>query len=125
MARRSDANSVATTATGRSHHAATPASVRTAVRPMATTTAAAIRQSSPTMKSYQKRRNAMTYFMRAPRAGCAGPAPRPATRPRQEAQDDEQGRFVAGPGDAHALCGPECPERRQQQTDGELQRVLG
>jgi hypothetical protein len=71
VARHSDANSVATTTTGINHQADSPADESAAVSVIPAPTPTATRQSSPTMKSYQKHANARSRVM---------PVPRPARR---------------------------------------------
>jgi hypothetical protein len=57
QARHTEAKRMRTTAGGSSHHASTPRRVNIAVSARAATTPAATLQSSPTMNSYQNRKN--------------------------------------------------------------------
>ena len=93
--------------------------------PIASTTAAAARQSSPTTKSHQKWPKALD----APHASASLPLRRSIDDGCEREQDHEREHarergVVAGPVRARAFRRPEDPERRQHHADRELQRVL-
>ena len=96
---------------GSSHQALTPVCASSAVSPIASAIPAATRQSSPTMKSHQKRPNARTYLMPRLQTG-RGPRRRRSAwtsserDERHEADQHRQRQLVAGPVDAGALGAP-------------------
>ena len=82
---------------GISHHALTPPATRAAVAPIAITTPAAARQSSPTTKSHQNRPNARMRLMRTRPAGAASIATAPNESSTTNASTAGSDGVVAGP----------------------------
>src|SRR5438477_2917165 len=120
------------TISGKSHQAVTCARANRLVTIRATTIAAAMVQSSPTIKSYQNRpkptRNLTVTLLRSRLQHRLAPAPQhldEAIRDHDICSQEAQDRHVlARPRRAGALRGPEGAEGREQQPNRELEPVL-